>query len=35
MTAADINSVVDNIFWWIIGIGFLLVMCGAFDKRGK
>lgn len=33
MTAADVNSVVDNVFYWLLGIFFLLWMLGAFDRE--
>jgi len=26
-------SIIDHIFGWIIGIGFLLLLIGFFDKR--
>jgi hypothetical protein len=32
MNANDIISIVDHIFGWIVGIGFLTLVLGLFDK---
>jgi hypothetical protein len=32
MTAADWNSVMDNFFFWIIGLTILAAMAGFFTK---
>lgn len=32
MTADDWIKVMDNFFWWILGIAFVACMFGFFDK---
>lgn len=33
MSAADVNSIVDNVFWWLIAIAVALSWLGVFDRR--
>jgi hypothetical protein len=32
MSAAEINSVMDNLFWWFIFFAILAATLGCFDK---
>jgi hypothetical protein len=33
MSANDVISIIDHIFSWIVGIGFLMLLIGFFDKQ--
>lgn len=32
MNAKDWIDIMDNLFWWILCIGFILWIAGVFDK---